>query len=107
MKTTNTSTVVDSTLQKELAEYGIFRKEVLENTSSTDPFFGLRVAYGGYETKFGVGIKAIQEANMDVAIVAPENEPFDMLITKDFNKAIKTASKDDLRSFLRSIVDRV
>lgn len=103
----NTSTVVDQTLQLELAEYGILRKEVLENTSASNPFFGLRNTYGGYETKFGTSIKAIQDSELSVALAAPENESFDMLITRDFNKAIKTGSKDDLRAFVRSIVDRV
>lgn len=107
MNTKNTSTVVDQTLQVELAEYGLLRKEALANTTAANPFFGLRTTYGGYDTKYGTSLKAIQESDMDIAIVAPENESFDMLITKDFNKAIKTASKDDLRSFLRSIVDKV
>lgn len=107
MNTKNNSTVVDQTLQHELAEYGLLRKEAIGNTTVDNPFFGLRVKYAGYETKFGTSLKAIQDSPLDIAIVAPENEPFDMLVTKDFNKAIKTASKDDLRSFIRSIVDRV
>ena len=102
----NQSTVVDETLQRELAEYGVFRAEVVKNTSKTDPFFGLRITGSEYQTKFNVGIEAIQDANMQVAMVAPDDEPFDMLITKDFKKAVATAGIEDLRSFIRSIVQR-
>lgn len=103
----NKSTVVDISLQRELAEYGLFRREAVANTTASDPFMGLNNKYDEIETKFGTSIQAIQDAQMQVAIVAPENEPFDMLVTKDFKKAISTASMDDLRAFLRSIVDKV
>lgn len=103
----NKSTVVPLPLQRDLAEYGLFRKKAVDGTTKSDPFMGVRKNSSGYETKFGTGIRAIQDDNMTVAVVAPHNEPFDMLVTKDFKKAVNTASEDDLRAFLRSIVDEV
>lgn len=107
MSAKNTSTVVDLNLQEDLAEYGILRHKAGAKTTKDNPFFGLRTSYNEYETKFGTSLKAIQESKMGIALYVPENEPFDLLITKDFNKAIKTGSEEDLRSFLRSIVDKV
>lgn len=103
----NKSTKVDESLQRELAEYGLLRQEVTENTSVDNPLFGLRTRFGGYDTKFGVSAQTVQESNMSIAVAAPDNEPFDMLVTKNFKEAISKADTKDLRSFLRSIVDRV
>lgn len=105
--TKNTSTVVSEELQQELAEYGIFRKEAVKNTSASNPMFGFRDTYNGYEAKYHASAASIQDAQMQIAVVAPENMPFDMLVTTNFKEAVRTARPDDLRAYLRSIVDKV
>lgn len=103
----NTSTKVTPELQKELAEYGLFRHKAVQETSASDPFMGITREGDKYIGHFSGDIAKLQGKQAQIAVVAPENESFDMLITKDFNKAITTARPDDLRAYIRSIVDKV
>lgn len=108
---TNKSTNVTEELQRDLAAYGLVRSKVMENAAPTDSgepkFFGIRNTGGDVEYKFGASIEAIQDAGMTVALAAPDLETFNMLVTTDFEKAVSVASREDLRSYLRRVVDRV
>lgn len=104
----NDSTNVSQVLQEDLAEYGILRAEAIKNapvkSSGVPNFFGLKYGFGEAELLFDTDIKTIQDRNMQVAIVAPDNETFDMLVTTNFQKAVTKASPDQLRSFIRNIL---
>lgn len=108
---TNKSTRVSEHVQEELAEYGILRSKVMENAAPKETgepnFFGMR-NYGGdnIELKFDTSIEAIQDAGMTVSLAAPELESFNMLVTKNFDEAVKVGSKDEVRAYLRRIVDK-
>jgi len=105
----NNSTKVSQELQRELAEYGIVRHKVEEKAapnSERPKFFGIKEAGSKTELKFNTTIKGIQDAKMTVAIAAPEHESFNMLVTTNFSKAVTTASEEDLRTFIRKIVDK-
>lgn len=108
---TNKSTRVDEELQRDLSAYGLVRSKVMENAAPTDSggpkFFGIRHYGGDVEYKFDASIEAIQDAGMTVALAAPDLETFNMLVTTDFEKAVSVASREDLRSYLRRVVDRV
>jgi hypothetical protein len=107
----NKSTRVSESLQEEMAEFGLLRSKVMENAppkESGEPnFFGVR-NYGGdrIELKFDTSIEAMQDDNMTVALAAPDLETFNMLVTTNFDEAVKTGSKEDIRSYLRRIVDK-
>lgn len=108
---TNKSTNVSEELQRDLAAYGLVRSKVIENAAPTDDgapkFFGISNTGGNIEYKFDASIEAIQDAGMTVALAAPDLETFNMLVTTDFEKAVSIASREDLRSYLRRVVDRV
>lgn len=107
----NKSTKVDENLQEELAAFGILRSKVMEEAPPTEngeaKFFGIR-NYGGdkVDLKFDTDIQAIQDANMTVALAVPELETFNMLVTTNFEEAVKVSSKEDMRNYLRRIVDK-
>ncbi len=108
----NESTKVSEELQEDLALYGITRRRAMEKAPPREDgeanFFGMkRESEGEVKLKFTDNIQAIQKDDMIVSMVAPEDKPFDMLVTTNFVKAIKEADEDDLRSFVRRIVDRV
>lgn len=109
---TNKSTKVSEELQRDLAAYGLVRDKVMKeaspSTTSEPSFFGIR-NYGGdkVEYKFDATIEAIQDAGMTVALAAPDLETFNMLVTTDFEKAVKVGNAEDIRSYLRRVVNRV
>lgn len=108
---TNKSTKVSENLQEELAAFGILRSKVMEKAAPREDgeaeFFGIK-NYGGntVELKFDTSIDEIQNANMTVALAAPELSTFNMLVTTNFDEAVKVSTKEDLRSYLRRIVDK-
>lgn len=108
---TNKSTKVSQELQEDLAAFGILRRQVMENAApkqnGAPNFFGIKDKGNEVELKFDTDISAIQDSGMMVALAAPENETFNMLVTTNFKKAISTGSQKDLRAFLRRIVDKV
>lgn len=107
----NESTKVSLTLQDDLAQYGLTRDKAAKQApvrSSGEPnFFGMKETGSKTELKFGGDIAAIQKAGMTVSLVAPENESFNMIVTKDFRRAVAGSTEDTLRSFVRRIFDKV
>lgn len=113
----NTSqlTVVDENLREELAAYGLVRavaaKKAPPNKSGEANFFGLDNRGEEVEMLFTEDDKKLADAvcddGMQLAVVAPENESFNMLLTKDFSKAVKGRDPETLREFIRHIVDEV
>lgn len=107
---TNKSTKVSTELQADLAQYGLVRAEAIKNApvkrTGTPNFFGIKNEGSETVLKFNTSIETIQDNGMTVALVAPENESFNMLVTKDFKKAVEGSTIDNLRSFVRRIFDR-
>jgi hypothetical protein len=71
-------------------------------------FFGYEDRGAEVEFLFTKDKKTLAEATeegMQLAMVAPENESFNMLLTSNFPEAIKKADPETLREFLRHIVD--
>jgi hypothetical protein len=111
----NTSqlTVVDENLRQELAAYGLVhsvaeKKAPVSNTKAN--FFGVERHGEEVEMLFTKDDKILADAvddGMQLAVVAPENESFDMLLTSDFPKAIQGKDSQTLREFIRRIVDEV
>lgn len=105
---TNKSTRVDTALQQELAAYGLLRMEALEEAPpnpDNPEFFGIKRYGDTTEFKFDSSISAIQDDSMTVALAAPELESFNMLATTNFDRAKDIGTKDEIRAFLRRIVN--
>lgn len=105
----NNQTKVSSTLQADLAEYGLVRSKVIEEApvkkTGKPNFFGIREGFNETEFKFDASLEQIQDAGMTVALAAPEDESFDMLVTADFDTAMKRGSVEEKKDWLRRIVD--
>lgn len=104
---------VDSTLTDDLAAYGLVRdiaaKKAPVNLEKPN-FFGLQDKGEEVELLFTKDNKTLVEATeegMQLAVVAPEDESFNMLLTKDFPKAVSDKDPETLRDFLRRILDEV
>lgn len=111
----NTSqlTVVNSTLSDSLAAYGLVRsiaaKKAPVNLEKPN-FFGLENKGEETELLFTKDDSTLVEATekgMQLAVVAPEDESFNMLLTKDFPRAVSDKDPETLRDFLRRILDEV
>lgn len=107
---TNEHTRVSAELQKELAQFGILRQDVMEKAPPKEGkpnFFGIKYEGEVPELAFGLDVKQIQEREMSVGMAAPMDKSFDMLMTENFEGTVKTADQTDLRSFIRRLVDKV
>jgi hypothetical protein len=107
----NRLTKVDSRLQRELAEYGIVRRKVMDKAppkaNGQANFFGFKDTYDEAELKFDVSPETIQENGMKVGMAVPDNKSFNLLVTQNFTEAIKTVSESGLRAYLRRVIDKV
>lgn len=103
-------TKVSESLSEDLAQYGLVRavaeKAAPVNTKNPN-FFGMRDNGMDTELVFSKDIDTLVESEMDLALVAPENETFNMLLTKDFRKAVEQKDDESLRDFLRRLLDEV
>lgn len=108
MRTLET-TKISKELQDDLAQYGLARK-VAEKAAPVNPenptFFGIREK--GRETELIFGDKdALAESSVQISVLAPEIESFDMLTTKDFSEAVKKTDPKTLREFISKLVDDI
>lgn len=106
-------TVVDSNLSDNLAAYGLVR-DIAAKKAPVDlkkaNFFGMEDRGGEVELVFSKDKKTLADATeegMQLAVVAPEDESFNMLLTTDFPRAVSDKSPETLRDFLRRILDEV
>lgn len=110
---TSQLTVVDQNLREELAEYGLVYAVAAKKAPAKvgeANFFGMDKRNDSVDLVFTKDDKELANAvedGMQLAVVAPENESFDMLLTSDFPRAIAGKDKETLRDFLRRIVDEV
>lgn len=102
---------VDSTLSADLAEYGIIRAVAVKKAPvrfDKPNFFGYENRGAEVELVFTQDDETLVEATedgMQLALVAPDNETFNMLLSTDFPEAIKRTEPETLREFLRRILD--
>lgn len=102
---TNNNTTVSQELQTELGLYKATYDEAKAGAGNEN-FFGYKACGDKVELKFDASPKEIQKAGMELAIVAPDLKSVDLLATTNFEE-IKTRPKEDLRGFLRRIIDEI
>lgn len=102
---------VPEQLQKDLAEYGLLRDTAKKETGELTgtKFFGLSETTDEYKLTITDDIEKIdsQYEHTQLAIIAPDNETFDMLEPKDFSKKLKLTNPKNLRKFLLDLVNSV
>lgn len=93
-----------------LADYGIMRtaakKEAPKHSGKGPAFFGMYEDAEKYRLYFTDDLDSLDN-DMDLAIVAPDNEPFDMLASKDYSTKLRLKEPEELRAYLRKLVDAV
>lgn len=99
-------TNADIQMQEDLAAYGLMREDAKNKAKGSPGFFGLRETSSGYDVQYKEDPRDIDD-DMMLAVVAPENEPFDMLITKDFKKAVRVGNPKNIRDYLSRLLDRL
>lgn len=102
---------VTTELQSELASYGIMRESAIKNapgnSGSGPKYFGMHETNDEYQLYFTNDLRKIdkQENPMQLAIVAPDNETFDMLTPKDYSKGLSMKDSTSLRRYLSNLLD--
>lgn len=108
---TNNLTRLAPETEADLAAFGLVRKAAMKEAAPRDDgeqtFFGIKENGNETELRFNASIADLQKNNMTVAMVAPEDKTFNMLLSTNFNEAVTTASEDDLRTFLRGLLRKV
>lgn len=100
-------TNADIQMQEDLAAFGIMREHAKNETRGITPgFFGLQKTSSGYDTQFRDDPRDIDDG-MTLAIVAPDNEPFDMLVKKDFKRAVRVSNPKSIRDYLSRLLDKL
>lgn len=109
MRTLDT-TAITPELQEELLCYGV----VVESAKKKAPvnikkpnFFGIRDKGTEPELIFKPSKKDIEGNGVQIAVLAPEIEPFDMLLTQDFPKAVKETDPKTMREYLNRLFDEI
>jgi|SRR5690606_9377125 len=96
--------------QDDLAAYGIARgvaKGLSTSSGGSPDFFGFTRQGTGYELAFAKDPTDLP-SNTTLSVLAPDGqEPFDMLVTKDLQKAIEGKDRSTLRAFISRILDEV
>lgn len=100
-------------LQVELASYGLMRQAAKDNApslSGTGPqYFGMAEDNNEYKLYFTNDLRRLdkQDVPMKLAIVAPDNESFDLLAPKDYAKGFSLKDESSLRRYLSNLLDAV
>lgn len=107
---TSQNTAISPELQQDLVQYGLVRKAAQAGApmSVNNPnFFGVRNYGSSTELVFSKDPAELDNAGTNISVLAPEIEPFDMLLTRDFSGAVKRADSKTLRQFIKRILDEV
>ena len=99
----------EDNIMSELAVYGLARDTAIEEASKTKQtgtkVFGFEDSSEGYEIT-AAEPEELAEYNLDLAIAAPDTE-FNLVVRKDNAKAIHKMKPENLRAYLRRILDNV
>lgn len=108
---TNNATRLTAETEADLAAFGLLRKAAMKHAAPKEDgnpaVFGLKEKGDSTELTFNVSAERLQEDGMIMAVAAPENKSFNMLVQTNFNEAVSTASESDLKRFLRGLLRKV
>ncbi len=97
-------------LQEDLSEYGILREDAkkgLRAKGVDSKLFGIKRTNKDTKLIFTDAPEKLVEEKAQLAIVAPEFDSFDMLVTRNFKKAVSIMTdSDSIRQFVSRIVDK-
>lgn len=111
MRILDSNNKVPTELQLELVSYGLLREAAKENApkySGAGPdYFGMTEDGDEYKLLFTNDLRKLdkQDSPMSLAIVAPDNETFDMLAPKDYSKGLSLKDDKSLRRYLTNLLD--
>lgn len=112
MNILNTNNKLSSDTQEVLVTYGLLRQTAKENApkySGEGPeYFGLHETANEYKLLFTEDLTDLdRHPEMELAIVAPDNQTFDLLAPKDYAKKITLKDEKSIRSYLRKLLDSI
>lgn len=113
MTTLRDSNKVSTELQTELVSYGLMRQAAKTNApkfSGKGPqYFGLAEDGDEYKLYFTNDLRKLdrQQDKMQLSIVAPDNETFDMLTPKDYSEGMTFKDDVSVRRYLTNLLDSV
>jgi hypothetical protein len=97
-------------IMDDLAAYGIARDEAKDMSSKTNqdgtPVFGFEDVGNEYEITAGKPFDLV-DYNVDLAIIAPDTNGFNLIVRKENPEALHNLPKDKLRNILSRILDSV
>lgn len=102
---------LNTDLQQELVSYGLMREtakaEAPKYSGSGPKYFGMNEDAEEFNMYFTNDLRKInkQSDSMKLAIVAPENEIFDMIEPKDYTKGLKLRDEAGVRRMLSNLLD--
>lgn len=102
---------LNTDLQQELVSYGLMRETAKTNapklSGSGPQYFGLNETAEEFNMYFTNDLRKInkQPESMQLAIVAPENDMFDMIEPKDYTKGLKLRDEASVRRMLSNLLD--
>lgn len=106
---------MDSQLQQDLGEYGLFRQRVIEGAGKlpkNEPYFGLDGSLRDPEVKMFFPKNNINEldtsSGMELAQLVPDStETYNMLKPAQFGEALSMKSPQTIRNYLRKLLESV
>lgn len=103
-------TAISNELQEDLTKYGLVvkaaKKEAPINANKPN-FFGVRNSGSEVELIFNGGEKVMTEPGVQVSVLAPDIEAFDMLVTTDFKEAVKKSDAKTIREYVSKLFDEI
>lgn len=98
-------------VQFNLAEYKVLRDTAKKETASLKgpKYFGLNESADEFNLYVTDDLSKLDDVDdpMQLAVVAPDNEEFDMLAPKEYAKKFEVKSGKGLRRYLRALVDSI
>jgi hypothetical protein len=98
-------------VQAELANYGMLRDTAKKETSELTgvKFFGLHETSDAYNIYVTDDLSKLDRQNdpMQLTVIAPEGETFDLLASKDYTKKLKLQDNKNLRRYMLNLLDSI
>jgi hypothetical protein len=96
--------------QQSLAEYGIAREEAVKGSKkikgSEPKYFIMEREGKDYNLSFPANLESLPTSKgQSLAIVAPDNEAFDLLAPKNFSEKLSFKDTKSIRKYLSRLLD--
>lgn len=96
--------------QENLAEYGLARQQAVEGskgiTGSGPKYFVMEREGRDYNLSFPKDLENLPTSKgQELAIIAPENEAFDLLAPKNFSEKLNFKDEKNIRKYLGRLLD--